>query len=199
MPYIRANLILERCPHCSVANPNLDLEHRFESADYAGENTRVWGIYICKRCGGVVSACTRHIREEVSHYYPSPRSANDDLPERPRDYLQQAIESLHAPAGAVMLAASAVDSMLKANGLTEGSLNDRIDKAAEVGIITSGMAKWAHEVRLDANDQRHADSDSDLPTQEDASRVIEFASAVGEILFVLPNRVQRGLERASES
>ena len=55
------------------------------------------------------------------------------------------------------------------------------------------MAHWAHEVRLDANDQRHADQAADLPTTEDAKRVIDFASAFAEFLFVLPSRVQRGI------
>jgi Domain of unknown function (DUF4145) len=55
-----------------------------------------------------------------------------------------------------MLAASAVDAMLKHKNYTVGSLKDRIDKAANDHLITSEMAAWAHEIRLDANDERHA-------------------------------------------
>jgi hypothetical protein len=55
-----------------------------------------------------------------------------------------------------MLAASAVDAMLKHKNYTVGSLKDRIDKAAKDHLITSEMAAWAHEIRLDANDERHA-------------------------------------------
>ena len=108
-------------------------------------------------------------------------------------FLQQAMESLHAPAGAVMLAGSAVDSMLKLKGYTEGSLYARIEKAATDHLITKEMAAWAHEVRLDANDQRHADESASLPTDKDAKRVIDFTSAFAEFLFVLPSRVQRGI------
>ncbi|GAA0769527.1 DUF4145 domain-containing protein [Ideonella azotifigens] len=118
---------------------------------------------------------------------------DEDIPDRPRAFLQQANESLHAPAGAVMLAASAVDSMLKLKGYTNGNLYSRIEKAAADHIITSDMATWAHEVRLDANDQRHADEAAALPTEEDAKRVIDFAAALAEIMFVLPSLVQRGL------
>jgi hypothetical protein len=116
-----------------------------------------------------------------------------ELPERPRTFLSQAKESLHAPAGAVMLAASAVDAMLKQRGLTEGSLYSRIEKAAAEHLITEEMAQWAHAVRLDANDQRHADEAATLPTESDAQRSIDFAVALGDILFVLPARVERGL------
>ena len=70
----------------------------------------------------------------------------------------------------------------------------RIEAAAQQHLITSDVAKWAHAVRLDANDQRHADETAPLPTTSDAKRCIDFAVAFGEILFVLPARVQRGLQ-----
>ncbi len=104
----------------------------------------------------------------------------------------QAIDSLHAPAGAVMLAASSVDAMLKAKGYKDGSLNDRIRKAAADHLITAEMAEWAHEVRLDSNEQRHADEDAPFPSESDARRTVEFTKALGEFLFVLPARVTRG-------
>lgn len=83
--------------------------------------------------------------------------------------------------------------MLKAKGYKEGSLYARIDKAAEEHVITADMARWAHEVRLDANDQRHADEGADLPTTDDAKRSIQFATALGTFLFTLPAQVTRGL------
>ena len=93
-----------------------------------------------------------------------------------------------------MLAASAVDAMLKAKGYTEGSLYARIEKAVADHLITSDMAAWAHEVRLDANDQRHSDEAASLPTDEDAARAIAFTQAIGDFLFTLPARVRRGRE-----
>lgn len=105
--------------------------------------------------------------------------------------------SINAPAGAVMLAASAVDAMLKEKKYLEGSLYSRIEKAAADHLITQDMANWAHEVRLDANDQRHADEARSLPTQADAKRAIDFAAALGTFLYVLPARVRRGLTEAA--
>lgn len=107
-------------------------------------------------------------------------------------FLNQAINSLHTPAGAVMLTASSVDSMLKAKGYKDGVLNSRIKKAAEDHLITPEMAEWAHEVRLEANDQRHADEDAPLPDEADAMKAIEFAKALAQFLFVLPDMVTRG-------
>ena len=97
-----------------------------------------------------------------------------------------------------MLSASSVDAMLKEKGYKEGSLYSRIDKAVSDGAITADMAVWAHEIRLDANDQRHADDNAGLPTQEDAERCIEFAKALGQFMFVIPRRVSRGIAAATD-
>ena len=93
-----------------------------------------------------------------------------------------------------MLAASAVDAMLKEKGFKDGRLYDRIQGAVKQSVITPEMERWAHQVRLDANDERHADENAPFPTEEDAKRCIEFAEALGEYLFVLPARVTRGLQ-----
>lgn len=195
MPLLGQNLVLSRCPHCAVASPNLFKTHQMDTNDHFGVLKRTWGIYSCGSCGGVVVAWSISWGKEVVEFFPSSQTAKEDVPERPRTFLQQAMESLHAPAGAVMLAGSAVDSMLKLKGYTEGSLYNRIEQAAAHHLITEEMARWAHEVRLDANDQRHADEAASLPTMDDAKRVIEFASAFAEYLFVLPSRIQRGIAR----
>jgi len=199
MPILSENLVISRCPHCAVSNPNLHRRHYLDTHDHAGTNQRKWAIYVCSRCGGVVSAWATNHNGAVQGYFPKSKSIKEDIPERPRTYLQQALESLHAPAGAVMLAASAVDSMLKLKNYTDGSLYKRIENAVNDNLITQEMASWAHEVRLDANDQRHADEAADLPTPEDAEKVIDFSSALAELLFVLPNRVERGINQAHEN
>ncbi|MDB5923920.1 MAG: hypothetical protein JWN13_2856, partial [Betaproteobacteria bacterium] len=56
------------------------------------------------------------------------------------------------------------------------------------------MGKWAHHVRLGANDERHADQDATMPNQEDAQRSIAFAEALAQFLFVLPAMVREGLK-----
>jgi hypothetical protein len=155
-------------------------------------------IYVCASCGGLITAWAHRKGDPIIEHFPSNPSIDELLPERPRDFLQQATESLHAPAGAVMLAASAVDAMLKLKDYKKGTLYQRIEKASADHLITSDMALWAHEVRLDANDQRHADEDADLPGEDDAKRVIDFATALAQFLFVLPAKVTRGLERTKK-
>jgi hypothetical protein len=193
-------LKLDRCPHCGVDTPNLVCVRRHKNNDCEGRNAREWGFFECARCGGIVTAwgLINDLSANVppQEWFPGPKELDDSIPDRARSYLKQARETVHAPDGAVMLAASSVDAMLKEKKYTDGSLNARINKAAEGHLITKEMADWAHEIRLDANDQRHCDLAADHANRDDAKRVIDFAMALAEFLFVLPARVQRGRSKA---
>lgn len=191
--YLKSRLALPRCPYCGIANPYLVQQHHLDTNGSGGR--RWWWMYVCTVCGGVVLAASDRGPDNVmSECYPSLRGLSEHIPERPREFLRQARESLGQPVGAIMLCASAVDAILKDHKLKEGSLYTRIDQAKEQGLITDGMAKWAHQVRLDANDQRHADEAAPLPSQKDAERCLSFTSALAEILYVIPARVTRGIE-----
>lgn len=91
------------------------------------------------------------------------------------------------------MAGSAVDAMLKSHGYAEGSLYARIDKALADNLLTRGMADWAHEVRLDSNRPRHSDAANPHVTREQAKQAVDFAEALGNFLFVLTARIERGL------
>lgn len=186
-------LELDRCPHCNIAKPLLGRMWGRVTQDHSSAGPRFWATYCCVSCGGVVLACSPGDQSyAITDIWPTSQAVSDVVPPRAREFLAQAIASLHAPSGAVMLTASAVDAMLKDKGLKEGSLNGRIDKAAQDHLITLEMSAWAHEVRLDANDQRHADEGASLPSKADAEKAIEFASALAQFLYVLPARVERG-------
>ena len=158
-----------------------------------------WNIYFCSTCGGAVAAWGKKMSPadaaDVVAFFPPLMEADLDesIPEKPREFLRQAIGSRNAPAGAIMLAASSVDAMLKAKGLVDGVLNSRINQASEQHLITPDMAAWAHQIRLDANDQRHADVNGGLPTSVEAEQTVEFAKALAQFMFVLPARVTRGI------
>ncbi len=187
-------LELDRCPHCGVDAPTMNILGSYQTKSIDQSKVRFWSSYFCKRCGGAVIASAYLENQEVVEVFPNLPEVDESVPEKPKEYLTQAINSKSAPAGAVMLTASAVDAMLKAKQYTSGSLYSRIDNAVNKHLITPEMAKWAHEIRLDANDQRHADEEATLPTSEDAEKVINFALALAEFLFVLPAKIQRGLE-----
>ena len=176
-----------------MANPNLAQQNRCETKDHEGNNLRRWIVSVCGNCGGLVTASAPQFGQPIQELFPSSTEVHEDIPDRAKAYLAQAVASIHAPAGAIMSAVSSVDSMLKEKGYSSGSLYTRIQSAVDDNLLTTEMATWAHEVRLDANDQRHADDAATLPTGNDAKRVIDFATVIAEYLFVLPARIQRGL------
>lgn len=199
MPILHQTVLdLPRCPHCGVDTPHLQFLAPLQVGDYKG-GTRFWAAYSCRRCAGVVIAEAANWSQPVLRVFPNAaQEISDDIPERARTYLVQAIDSNKSPSGAVMLAASAVDAMLKAKNLKTGSLYERINQAVSQHLITPDMAQWAHDVRLDANDQRHGDETAPLPGPADASRCIEFAVALAQVMFVLPARVQRGIQSVQQ-
>ncbi|HEU0277135.1 MAG TPA: DUF4145 domain-containing protein [Rhodanobacteraceae bacterium] len=191
-------LDIDRCPHCQVALPDMRILGQHQTANHSGAMQRKWAVYCCSSCGGLVTAWSVAFGAPVVDYFPKNTTVDESVPERPRTYLQQAIESLHAPAGAIMLAASAIDAMLKLKGYERGSLYERIEAAANDHLITQEMARWAHAARLDANGQRHADEAGALPTQEEAKVTIDFVNAIAQFLFVLPAQIDKGIKETKQ-
>jgi len=194
---------VSRCPHCSIASPNLQLvwssEGRTPRTD--GGDAECWGAYGCSSCGSIVTTCGYPVGVQfhIVSSYPPAKIAHDDIPEPARTFLQQAYETLHAPDAAAVMAGSAVDAMLKHHNLTEGSLYSRIDKALEQNLLTQGMADWAHEVRLGSNRPRHADKDRPHVSPDEAKQSVEFAEALGNFLFVLTAKIDRGIEASKKA
>ena len=186
-----------RCPQCGTAWPTMQKQWgsalivpRVQSG--YGRN---WAVYQCSTCKEMVMTASRMGNQgtlDIEKTYPPTDTVDAALPDKARTYLQQAMESLHAPDGAAMLIGSAVDAMLKAKNLTDGSLYSRIDKAVGAHLFTEEMGEWAHAVRLGSNRPRHADTDDPHVSIEEAKQALEFATTLGLILFVLPDRVARG-------
>ncbi len=87
--------------------------------------------------------------------------------------------------------------MLKGRGYDKGNHYVRIEKAVADGLLTKEMGDWAHEVRLGSNNPRHADDETPHMTPEEAERLIEFATMLGKILYVLPFQVEQGKRKAA--
>lgn len=197
---------VQRCPQCNVASPLLELRWTSRS-DENGLGVS-WCVFECSSCqrftlaeghaaplqnGTFTAGSAGH---SIKTFYPAAKTVDANLPTDAQRYLRQAIETKFAPDASIVMAASAVDSMLRGKGYRDGSLYVRIEKAVEDRVLTEGMAAWAHRVRLEANSVRHVDEDVMPPTEEDAHRVIEFASALGDFMYVFEARVAEGLRGA---
>lgn len=191
-----------RCPHCAIDKPALEqywVSHTLIERGTPGPRHR-WAVYACHSCGGMVLA--KGVANEDSDRagiiatFPSPRTIHADIPDPARRFLQQAVETLHAPDAAAMVAGSAVDAMLKTLGYEKGSVYERIEKAVSDHKLTEDMGAWAHEVRLGSNRPRHADAEKPHVEPAEAKQSVEFAEALAFFLFVLTKRIERGKKAA---
>jgi hypothetical protein len=206
VPLIGRNLEdVERCPQCGIAKPLLEYKSHFSGKQASGTVVKVWFSYRCSSCGDLVGALGLVHSSKLHNFDPFGSSSttaiwtippcasiDDDIPETPRRYLLQALNSINSPDGAIMLAGSAIDAMLKIKGYSDGSVFSRINQAVSDNVLTKGMSEWAHAVRLESNKPRHADLDDPHATSEMAKQTVAFAQALGEFLFALPARIERG-------
>lgn len=193
---------LSRCPHCGIAHPNMVRTALTNGvvASAIGRRGFIWNIYSCQSCGGGVLVSTdANFPQTVWQIFPHQQEAHQDIPEPARKFLQQAMDTLHAPDAAAVMAGSSVDAMLKHLGLSEGSLYLRIDQAVQDHMITKAMGDWAHEIRLGSNRPRHADAENPHVSAEQAKQSVEFAEALANFLFVLTARIKRGTEAAKNA
>src|SRR5437899_947056 len=135
-----APIALRRCPYCGVTRPQM--LPVWEPTFIKGVGRfpgRIWGTFGCTSCGQLVLASGAENAQGsgvlVVAIFPGTLEASDELPNTARTYLQQALETLHAPDAAAVMAGSAVDAMLKAKGYTDGSLYARIDKAVTDHVL----------------------------------------------------------------
>lgn len=194
---------VDRCPYCGATRPTmLELWKEKIPVGPSDERFREWGAYKCQSCysvvltGSEVSADRQDDVHRVALMWPVLRKSSADLPDAAKKYLDQAFRCIHSPDGCAMLVGLAVDAMLKGRGLVKGSLCERINQAVEGSILTAEMSEWAHAVRLESNRPRHADTEDPHVSEDEARQVIQFAEALGEILFTLPSRVKAGLTKA---
>lgn len=201
---LSGSLALDRCPHCGIANPLLiSFWNANKTPRSDGRTSQIWAAFACTTCGSIVTArCFNNQQTgipEILAIYPKPVQVHDDIPEPARRFLQQAHDTLNAPDAAAMVAGSAVDAMLKKLGFSEGSVYKRIEAAVDANQLTKSMGDWAHEVRLGSNRPRHADDEKPHVSPEEAAQSVEFATALGQFLFVLTAQIERGIEEAKKA
>jgi len=71
MPNLDHYLKIDRCPYCSIDNPNLEtVTNAFLTKSDDEQNLRIWVTYKCKRCGGVIIASSNQQGGVVFEMYP---------------------------------------------------------------------------------------------------------------------------------
>ena len=194
-----------RCPYCAISAPQILLIH---SPDLVrpldGSAPAKWAAYGCTSCASwlVVKGDPNEFNianPRIIEIIPGFPQAHEDLPERARRFLDQAMQTLAESDASAVMSGSAVDAMLKELGYEKGSVYERIDKAVKDRHLTEAMGEWAHSVRLGSNRPRHADDVNPHMSLAEARQSLEFAEALGQFLFVLTAKINRGIAAAKDA
>lgn len=191
------------CPHCKVQRASFT--GSFIIPTSSPTNSRI--PLSCPHCHEVVVYDIDHSDFFVNSYYQSNEKYNLNDLDSPVIILR------HYPAGDVFEAPADVPERIGAvfieaqENLTRGrfetcillcgkvldiatkdmdpawKLERRLKKLSDDGKITSEMASWAEEIRLDRNDAVHAEGGF---TKSDAEEIVGFTQAFLTYVFTLP-------------
>jgi len=169
-PILRGTTVTAFCPTCGVPTSFEQKGSSFEEKrrlTINGKNyTRViWFLSscaVCSRAGVGEIACQHTVGDgELLSFHPRAIGAAklpNDADAGVVSEFREAEKCLAAEAwrGASALFRSALEKTLRIHGYAEGSLKQRIDAAAEDGVITKARAQKAHDdVRVLGNDVLH--------------------------------------------
>lgn len=130
---------------------------------------------------------------------PSPPNtlAPEDTPSRAASYFRQGMENLrNNHDAAVSMFRSALEAGLKQKFPDiNGSLFERIERAAAQNGLTPELAEWAHQIRLGGNDAVHGDEEF---SKEDVERLQAFTELVFMYLFTLPGMLAKARDESEE-
>jgi hypothetical protein len=195
-------LPLAKCPHCKIANPNIAQLTEMKIVTDIYNQHQAWQLYYCASCAsGIIAGGKYNIERTAMHVnqiHPSPPDdLSEHIPKVAREYLTEARNGLHNSRSSIMASSTSIDAMLRDvlqdKGADGDTLYKRIKNAVKENILSEEMSNWAHQVRLNGNEQRHLEDKS--PALKDAQDCLDYAMMLAEILFVIPKRVQAGIDK----
>ena len=202
------------CPHCSTKSVAFTIigqqsatkleDHLWDTLATCGQCSRgVLATFVTSTSTGqdpgkLLSSGAENLLS-LPLISPSPPNtgAPEDTPENVAEYYRQGMENLPGAWDAAgSMFRKVLDTGLKAKFPTiKGTLNQRIDKAADQHELTPALAEWAHKIRLDGNDAAH---DEEPFLEEDARTLQTFTELVLTYLFTLPGMLKKARGEAEE-
>lgn len=171
---------------------------------------RVFGSYKCDHCKGLLVAHVRTESESIrdvnvadwmhsvdNHldwvpkegWYPAFPDVPDAIAEAASE--AHACLSIGAARAAVALARAVVEAVAKDQGITNGSLQFKIDELSRRGLVRPVVREGAHEVRLDGNAVTHGDLIEQPMTRDEAADVLVLLDEVLGDVYQTPARIAR--------
>jgi len=198
------NLELERCPHCSVYNPNLNMVGgEIGSQNFDGKDKRVWKIYVCSKCGGVVSAYSTSSSTNVIEYYPSHQAETfdfeyldgdvaDDFKEALKCYSHKCYNAFAAMCRRTIQSAA---TALGAKG--KDKVTKQINNLKDLADIDSETYEVLEQIIIAGHDGAHPHLPNLSP--ERSVILLELMKDVLNELFVRKAKIQKSIEERSKA
>ncbi|WP_456600665.1 DUF4145 domain-containing protein [Blastococcus sp. SYSU DS0616] len=169
------------------------------------------GVYSCDSCHHLsLGTVTRNSQElgmrgsvqnvlstfDSSIRWQPVKATGKDYPDVPEAIREAASEvhqclSIGAIRGAIAIARAVVEATAKDQGITTGTLQQKIDGLANAGKIRPDTQDAAHEVRLDGNEIAHGDLAATPPDVAEAEEIVALMDEVLEEVYEGPARVAR--------
>ena len=206
------NVFKNDCPYCGIKSVAFTILHEelWSKSPLpppgSGDYIYGWDAFAkCGHCGRGIIATFKTLTErpptkqqgearffklvEIAPQLPK-NSAPEHTPENVARFFEQAMDNLPNnwdAAGGMFR--KALDTGLKSKFPDiKGKLSTRIKQAAAEQHLTSELAEWAHQIRLDGNDAAHGEEPF---SKDDAKRLSQFTHLVFLYLFELPGMLDK--------
>lgn len=190
------------CPHCKALSTFTEIWRDGITPPYQHAGDYVVGMRCANDECRMPLTAVRSVKHGVVFHWPQ-HVGGKAFPDVPPPIAATANEahqclSINASRGAVALARAVVESVAKAHGVTSGVLTKKIDKLAELGVISENMRDAAHEIRFAGNEVAHGDLVDEPISCEEASEVLTLMDAILMRVYQEPAQVARVRERRRE-
>jgi len=194
------------CKHCGNEAPHvLKYTHQYKEIIYTNDGEEYpmdawYYVVVCETCDNVSLYGTWELSDvpsdltQATLLYPARTELPDIVPKTVRETYKEAsrISKLAPNAFAVQIR-RALEFICAEHKLSKGSLQDKLTRLSESGIIPPKLAQLADAIRLLGNIGAHADST--IVTRDDVRYLDDFFRAVIEYVYIAPEK----LEKLSES
>lgn len=178
-----------------------------EPVQLRGED--IWGLScVCDNCragstvylrmsyppdvGQMVGALRDYGAKPIWQPDSLPRRGFEGVPDCISDAASEAFACFHIRSyrAAVLLARSVIEAVAKDQGITKGSLQQKIDELEQRRVIKPVSQETAHEIRLLGNDMAHGDFIAPVD-QAQCDDVLTFMETILEEVYQQPARLNR--------
>lgn len=198
------------CSHCgNRVTQRLIHVQRFLCCGFRADGTRedhdypsTYYVAVCETCNEILlyiddfDEFGENLFVRASLVWPEPRTLHHSVPDHVRSCYEEANRIRHfAPNAFASLIRRALEAICVDRGITEGTLQDRLQELANRGEIPPVLAEMAHVLRHQGNIGAHADDNSVKPGH--VHIIEDFFRVIVEYVYVAPSKLKEFRDQLS--